>query len=397
MIRVVAWMLRFIHNCRKEIRSCKNSELLFSDIDSAEKFLIHIVQKCYFPDIKCINSIDVFLDDDDNIRVKTRITERKDIPSFLAPYLLPANCTFTKLLTESVHKKNCHAGVQMLQCILRERFWICKSRRTIRSVVNKCTKYRRYKAEPMLCKPTPLPADRVENSTVFEVIGLILLAIHLELVASLSTDLFLLALRRFISSRGRPKAIYSDNGSNLGAAFHELSSLDWETIMRETNTERIVWKFNPPTASWWGGWWKRLVRVIKELLRRTLGKSVLSYEELLTILCDCESIIKSRPLAYVSENSEDLIPLTPSMFLKETSSCDVTDIDSVDSSHLRKRIRSRFRRDYLSQLIQRHKQNKDKREPRVGKIVLVGNDSKKRINWPLAVIVELVPERDGNV
>ncbi|PRD33670.1 UNVERIFIED_CONTAM: hypothetical protein NCL1_16964 [Trichonephila clavipes] len=99
-----------------------------------------LVQKCYFPDIKCINSMDVFLDDDDNIRVKTRITERKDIPSFLAPYHLPVNCTFTKLLIESVDNKNCHPGVQMLQCILRERFWICKSRRTIRSVVNKCTK-----------------------------------------------------------------------------------------------------------------------------------------------------------------------------------------------------------------------------------------------------------------
>ncbi|GFX81220.1 uncharacterized protein TNCV_1828571 [Trichonephila clavipes] len=95
------------------------------------------------------------------------------------------------------------------------------------------------------------------------------------------------------------------------------------------------------------------------------------------------------------------------MFLKETSSCDVTDIDSVDSNHLRKIIRyrvklfrdlrSRFRREYLSQLIQRYKQNKDSREPRVGEIVLVGNDSKKRINWPLAMIVELVPGRDGNV
>ncbi|GFV73829.1 integrase catalytic domain-containing protein [Trichonephila clavipes] len=305
MIRVVAWMLRFIHNCRKEIRSCKNSELLFSEIDNAEKFLIHIVQKCYFPNIKCINSIDVFLGDDDNIRVKTRITERKDIPSFLAPYLLPANCTFTKLLIESVHKKNCHPGVQILQCILRERFWICKSCRTIRSVVNKCTKCRRYKAEPMLCEPTPLPADRVQNSTIFEVTGIDLAgplflkngekvwvalftcamyrAIHLELVASLSTDSFLLALRRFISRRGRQKVIYSDNGSNFRGAFHKLSSLDWKTIMRETNTERIVWKFNPPTSSWW----ERLVRVIEELFRRTLGKSVL-YEELMTILCDCE-------------------------------------------------------------------------------------------------------------
>ncbi|GFU67158.1 integrase_H2C2 domain-containing protein [Trichonephila clavipes] len=116
------------------------------ETDNAEKFWIQRVQKCYFPDIKCINSIDVFLDDGVNIRVKIRITKRKDIPSFLAPYLLPAN--------------------------LRERFWICKSRRTIRSVVNKCTKCRRYKAEPMRFEPTPLPADRVENSTVFEVTGI---------------------------------------------------------------------------------------------------------------------------------------------------------------------------------------------------------------------------------
>ncbi|GFT67849.1 uncharacterized protein TNCV_1087311 [Trichonephila clavipes] len=150
-------------------------------------------------------------------------------------------------------------------------------------------------------------------------------------MASLSTDSFLLALRRFISRRGRPKVIYSDNGSNFREAFHELSSLDWKAIMRETNTERIVWKLNPPTASWWGGWWERLIWVIQE---------------------HC---------------------------LEEPW------------------FRSRFKREYLSQLIQRHKQNKDRREPRVGEIILVGNDSKKRINWPLAVIVELVPGRDGNV
>ncbi|GFV60053.1 transposon Ty3-G Gag-Pol polyprotein [Trichonephila clavipes] len=42
--------------------------------------------------------------------------------------------------------------------------------------------------------------------------------------------------------------------------------------MKETDIKPIKWKFNPPTAAWWGGWWERLVRVIKELLKRTLGK-----------------------------------------------------------------------------------------------------------------------------
>ncbi|GFU32443.1 integrase catalytic domain-containing protein, partial [Trichonephila clavipes] len=85
--------------------------------------------------------------------------------------------------------------------------------------------------------------------------------------------------------------------------------------MEETRTPKILWKFIPPTAAWWGGWWERLVRTVKELLKRTLGRSVLTYDELYTVLCDCESIINCRPLTYVSENPEELIPLTPSMFL----------------------------------------------------------------------------------
>ena len=39
--------------------------------------------------------------------------------------------------------------------------------------------------------------------------------VHLEVAHNLTTDSFLQALRRFISRRGRPQQIYSDNGKNL--------------------------------------------------------------------------------------------------------------------------------------------------------------------------------------
>ncbi|XP_035233021.1 uncharacterized protein LOC118204838 [Stegodyphus dumicola] len=165
----------------------------------------------------------------------------------------------------------------------------------------------------MASEPTPLPPDRVTDCAPFEIIGIDLAeplflknggkawivlftcavyrAIHLELVNSLSTDFstdtFLLALRRFVARRGRPRIIYSDNGTNFRGASNDLSKLNWAKVLKETGTERIIWKFIPPTAAWWGGWWERLVRTVKELLKRTLGKSVLSYEELYTIICDC--------------------------------------------------------------------------------------------------------------
>ncbi|GFS62466.1 DUF5641 domain-containing protein [Trichonephila clavipes] len=151
---------------------------------------------------------------------------------------------------------------------------------------------------------------------------------------------------------------------------------------------------------------ERLVRIIKELLRRSLGKSILSYEELSTVICDCEFLINSRPLTYISENPQELIPLTPAMFLIENRCSDTTDIDELNSRDLRKRmkyrikllsdLRQRFRKEYLSELIQKQNDNRV-REPRIGEMVLIGNDNKKRLSWPIAKIIELIPGRDGEI
>ncbi|GFT60819.1 DUF5641 domain-containing protein [Trichonephila clavipes] len=37
------------------------------------------------------------------------------------------------------------------------------------------------------------------------------------------------------------------------------------------------------------------------------------------------------------------------------------------------------------------------REPRIGEMVLIGNDNKKRLSWPIAKIIELIPGRDGEI
>jgi len=37
------------------------------------------------------------------------------------------------------------------------------------------------------------------------------------------------------------------------------------------------------------------------------------------------------------------------------------------------------------------------RAPRIGDLVIVGADNKKRFDWPLGRIVELIPGRDGKI
>ncbi|GFQ68820.1 hypothetical protein TNCT_8091 [Trichonephila clavata] len=59
-------------------------------------------------------------------------------------------------------------------------------------------------------------------------------------------------------------------------------------------------------------------------------------------------------------------------------------------------LRQRFRKEYLGELIQKQNDNRV-REPRVGEMVLIGDDNKKRLSWPIAKIIELIPGRDGEI
>ena len=58
-------------------------------------------------------------------------------------------------------------------------------------------------------------------------------------------------------------------------------------------------------------WFLRAIsKIVKMSLKKILGKSLLSYEELVTALLKIESVINGRPLAYLSEDDlgESLTP-----------------------------------------------------------------------------------------
>lgn len=50
-------------------------------------------------------------------------------------------------------------------------------------------------------------------------------AVHIELVPDLTSEGFLKALKCFISRRGLPNRIYSDNGTNFVSANNDLIEL----------------------------------------------------------------------------------------------------------------------------------------------------------------------------
>ncbi|GFY24032.1 DUF5641 domain-containing protein [Trichonephila clavipes] len=146
--------------------------------------------------------------------------------------------------------------------------------------------------------------------------------------------------------------------------------------------------------------------MLKNVLRKVLGKASLNEEELNTLICDAESIINSRPITYLSEDPKDLVALTPAMFLQEIREIGVPDFDMIDSKKLerrfiyrvkiRKDLRNRFRNEYLG-LLKDYSKVRKEASVKDGDIVLIGDNDVKRINWPMAKIIKSFPGKDGRI
>lgn len=59
-----------------------------------------------------------------------------------------------------------------------------------------------------------------------------------------------------------------------------------------------------------------MVGTIKTALHKTLGRSLVSYEELRTILTELPAVVNERPLTYPGQESDEPRPITPGDFLR---------------------------------------------------------------------------------
>ncbi|XP_046868544.1 uncharacterized protein LOC124460997 [Drosophila willistoni] len=290
------------------------------------------------------------IDKDGLLRVGGRLHHSQLSTEAKHPVLLPKSHRITKLILEYEHRVNLHPGVSSLFVMVRQTFWIFGARNLIRKVTHDCLACFRQRHHTSQQRMADLPSIRVTQALPFvntgcDYAGPILLkdgkgrkprigkgyiclfvclvtsAIHLELVTDLSTDSFLAALRRFVSLRGKCNKIYSDNGTNFIGAKRSLDEMQKllasqphiEKVGNAPANDGIQWVFIPPHASHWGGKWESAVRCVKLHIRRVIGKSTLTYEQMRTLLAQVSAVVNSRPLCYNSDT--DINYLSPAHFL----------------------------------------------------------------------------------
>ena len=175
----------------------------------------------------------------------------------------------------------------------------------------------------------------------------------------------------------------------------------------------ISWKFIIGKAPWWGGFWERMIKSVKLSLKKAIGPSSLTHDEL---LIEVEAIVNTRPLTYVEDGEEGLnYSLTPFHLINGRRICTTSNSQhhEIVSTHnaltkrykLQRRLLSQFtmtwRKHYLFELRKSHalKGKRQNRHPNiaVGDMVILKDDSTKRTFWKLAKVQELIVGRDQKV
>ena len=224
----------------------------------------------------------------------------------------------------------------------------------------------------------------------------------------------MLAFSRFTSRRGHCNHIYSDCGTNFVGASSELSRLFSEksafskNLIHQMASLKVQWHFSPPASPHFGGLWESAVRSTKYHLKRVIGETTLTYEELSTLLYSVEACLNSRPLCPINDDANDLTYLTPSHFLLGKSLVTTPDEYLFDQSiGLLKRWKllhqfqndfwTRWKRDYIQSIQLRSKWLKPSPNVKLGSMVLIRSENSSPARWPLGRVTQIHPGSDGVV
>ena len=291
-----------------------------------------------------------FLDLDGVIKVGGRLAQ-SDFLTEAQKYqvVIPRKGPLGPLLVRQVHIMLLHGTVQGCLATLRQKYWLLGAKGMIKKYVRDCVSCFRF-----MCRSTPpmmgdLPRERITPCDPFDYTGLdfggpfyvkaadksghtkayIALfvcfatkGVHIELVGSLSAAACMGAYIRFSRRRGKPKRVFSDNGTNFVGTRNELERI--RKILTKTGSDAIParvakdggeWVHIPPRSPHFGGLWESAIKSAKYHLKRIVGKRVFFYEELYTVMVMVEDVMNSRPLVEMSPDDNTFLALTPAMLI----------------------------------------------------------------------------------
>ena len=180
LLRVTAYVLRFISHCRHQK---KTGSLSITEFNDAALEWIRSTQQTRYPDnYRCLQNKtfekpnlvrqSLYLDEKKLLRCRGRIHNAPLEDDAKFPYLLPPKDRFTALVIEEAHFSHLHSGLESTVTFLQQKFCIPNIRQRVRSAIYRCVICRKVSRQPYSAlDPPPLPKDRLRDSPPFTIIG----------------------------------------------------------------------------------------------------------------------------------------------------------------------------------------------------------------------------------
>ncbi|CAK1581575.1 unnamed protein product [Parnassius mnemosyne] len=457
MKRVIAYCKRFINNLSSEPNKRKRGYLTTQELTEAQNVCIKqyqaihfkeeillVKQKSNLPKGSKLRSLNPVMDADEILRVGGRLELSGLSRNQKHPILIPKKCHLTNLIIADAHKNTLHGGPQLMICYIQVKYWILGAKQSVRSYFRKCLTCAKNSPNTQTQLMGQLPAARVTPIRPFKCSGvdyagpiqirtakgrghkshkgyiclfvcMATKAIHLEVVTDLSSQGFLQAFKRFVSRRGHCSDLWSDNATNFTGAANELKRLFLtengsmlQEVAESVANNDCNWHFIPARSPNFGGLWEAGVKSVKYHLKRVIGQSTLTFEEMSTVLAQVEACLNSRPLSVIRGDSDDIMVLTPGHFL--VGEPIVTPPDQNYESHTVSSLRrwqftqrmlqdfwKKWSQEYLTKFLHRYKWSSVQPQPKVGDVVLVKEDGLPPCRWLYGRVIETHPGKDNLV
>lgn len=166
-LRIGAWVTRFLRNSRSFTNKAKGP-LSTAAVTRHETFLVKRAQRQGFNNVSFEQDqeqLNLQLNEEGVLECRGRIQGEY-------PVYLPDTALLAGKIVQRAHVATLHGGVGLTMASVRERYWIPRLRKLTKRVGRNCSGCKRFQAVAFANPPlAPLPRERTEGDTPFNVIG----------------------------------------------------------------------------------------------------------------------------------------------------------------------------------------------------------------------------------
>ena len=349
--------------------------------------------------------------------------------------ILEATSELARLYMLEAHETD-HGGVDRTLQRSRNKVWIIHGRKLSKKIVTSCYTCKVANKSVQGQSMAPVHENRVCPTAIFDWTAVDLFgplsirdtvkrrvtakcwgvifcctttsAVHIEVTESYNTDTLLQSMKRFINTRGAPRHMISDPGSQVIAAAEITKTWCYDKITEWAGQRRITWHRIPANSQHYNGCAEAMVKLVKKQLDILMHSRNFTKGEMDTLFSDVAQIINSRPLVKrAGSDPGECNPITPNHLMLGRATVEVPVMNFEENSSLTKRVAfiERVKREFWTkwitqvfpQLLHSYKWNRQHRNVMVGDVVLIKKDSELSNSYRLGVVKEAVPGADGKV